>query len=71
MTYRELGLSACLVLCVLPTHAQEQTVTPKEIQDAWVGRALAGTTGSGAPVTDLIHSSRPHRQGRLAAQLKR
>jgi hypothetical protein len=54
MTYRKLGLSACLVLCVLPTYAQEQTVTPKEIQDTWVGRTLTGTSSSGAPVTMRI-----------------
>lgn len=34
---------------VMPASAQDQPVTPKEIQDTWVGRTLSGSTASGAP----------------------
>ena len=33
-----------------PSLAQDAAVSPKEIQDAWVGKDLSGTTGSGAKV---------------------
>jgi hypothetical protein len=36
--------------------AQEAPVTPKEIEDTWVGRTLVGTTAAGAPVTLMLLS---------------
>jgi hypothetical protein len=44
--------AACLLACVAGTGlAQEAPVTPKEIEDTWVGKTLVGTTGAGAPAT--------------------
>jgi hypothetical protein len=44
--------AACLLACVAGTGlAQEAPVTPKEIEDTWVGRTLIGTTAGGAPAT--------------------
>lgn len=36
---------------LVPAYAQEQPVTPKEIQDTWVSKTLVGTTAGGAPAT--------------------
>lgn len=42
--------AACLLASVSGTGlAQEAPVTPKEIEDTWVGRTLVGTTAAGAP----------------------
>jgi hypothetical protein len=47
-----LGLPLLLVLCCAMEQpsAQETPVTPKEIQDTWIGRELLGSAASGAPV---------------------
>lgn len=31
-------------------HAQQNLVSPQEIQTTWVGKSVIGTTGAGAPV---------------------
>lgn len=36
--------------------AQDQPVTPKEIQDTWVARSLLGTTAKGVAVTMKIQA---------------
>ena len=44
--------AACLIACAPAIAlAQEAPVTPKEIEDTWVGRTLVGTTAAGAPAT--------------------
>jgi hypothetical protein len=47
--------SALFVTCTL-AHAQDQTVTSKEIQDTWVGKALIGTTPKGAAATVILRA---------------
>jgi len=46
-----LAIAAMFSIVFVPAHAQEQTVTAKEIQDTWVGKTLVGTTANGAPAT--------------------
>ena len=36
---------------LITAYAQEQSVSPREIQDTWVGKTLIGTTGNGTPAT--------------------
>jgi hypothetical protein len=44
--------AACLLASVSGAGlAQEAPVTPKEIEDTWVGKTLVGTTAAGAPAT--------------------
>lgn len=43
------AMCACFTAPV--AFAQELAVTPKEIQDEWVGKVLIGTTPNGAPAT--------------------
>jgi hypothetical protein len=45
-----------LALACTSVSAQDQPVTSKEIQDAWTGKTLLGTTSSGAPVTMKLQS---------------
>ena len=45
------ALASLLCVIFMPANAQEQLVTPKEIQDTWVTKTLVGTTASGAPAT--------------------
>ena len=55
-TSRQLAFT---VLCsiVLPVAlAQEQAVTPKEIQDTWVSKTLVGRTAGGAAATLKLES---------------
>ena len=42
-----LAVFGCLLLAT--AHAQERPVTPKEIEDTWIGKSLVGTTPNGAP----------------------
>ena len=51
MRYFTFAIPALLATVLIPAQAQEQPVTPKEIQDTWVGRTMVGTTASGAPAT--------------------
>ena len=51
MTY---GKAASVVVCAcltMPALAQEQSVTPNEIQETWAGKTLVGTTAGGAPAS--------------------
>lgn len=50
-----LMMSPMLVL-MSPVAAQESLMTAKEIQDAWVGKTVLGTTANGAPVALKLHS---------------
>ncbi len=43
--------ASILAIACASAHAQEQQVTPKEIEATWVGKTLVGTAASGAPVT--------------------
>ncbi|HQR10285.1 MAG TPA: hypothetical protein PLW68_03060 [Casimicrobiaceae bacterium] len=48
--------ASCFAACILAfsctsAYAQEQQVSPREIEATWVGKTLAGTAASGAPVT--------------------
>ncbi len=45
------AITVILSAVFAPAYAQEQPVTPKEIQDTWVTKTLIGTTANGAPVT--------------------
>lgn len=47
MRRQALSVAAIAVLGVLPVIAFGQTLGPKEIQEAWVGKTLNGTTGAG------------------------
>src|SRR5438552_3891122 len=51
MKRRKLAIATFLSVALVPAYAQEQPVTPKEIQDAWVGKSLVGKTAGGAPAT--------------------
>jgi hypothetical protein len=51
MRYRTFATTVLLFIVFAPVHAQEQPVTPKEIQETWVGKTLVGTTANGAPAT--------------------
>lgn len=50
MRSRQVGALSAAVLALLhsSTHAQDGPVSPKEIQETWVGAELTGTTASGA-----------------------
>ena len=50
MKYGRFAVPALIAVCV-PAYAQEQQVTPKEIQETWVAKVLIGTTANGAPAT--------------------
>src|SRR5450432_202042 len=45
------AIAALFCVIFVPAYAEEQLVTPKEIQDTWVTKTLVGTTASGAPAT--------------------
>ncbi len=49
MQCRTLAIAVPLCVVVTPAYAEEQPVTPQEIQDTWVGRSLVGATPSGTP----------------------
>jgi hypothetical protein len=51
MNYCKFAITAYFAAAFVPAYAQEQPVTPKEIQDAWVAKVLIGTTANGAPAT--------------------
>jgi hypothetical protein len=51
MNGRKLAVAALLFTLFAPALAQEQAVTPKELQDTWVGRTLVGSTAGGAAAT--------------------
>ena len=51
MNRRNLEIAAFLSAVLVPAYGQGQSVTPKEIQDAWVGKSLIGKTAGGAPAT--------------------
>ena len=52
VTKRHAIAGAALLSAVLTAaYAQEQPVTPKEIQETWVNKTLVGTTANGAPAT--------------------
>lgn len=43
--------ASMLVLVCLVAYAQEQPITPQDIQANWLGKTLVGTTATGAPAT--------------------
>jgi len=49
-------LAATALALAAPAFAQDQVVTPREIQDAWVGKTLVGKTTGGAAVTLKLQS---------------
>jgi hypothetical protein len=51
MNCRQLAIAALFATVLTPAYAQEQLVTPKEIQDTWVSKTLVGKTASGEAVT--------------------
>ena len=51
MNCRRLAIAAIVSAVLSPAYAQEQAVTPKEIQDTWVSRPLVGKTARGAAAT--------------------
>lgn len=51
MKYYAFAIAAFFSVVFVPAYAQEQPVTPKEIQDDWVSKTLTGTTANGAPAT--------------------
>ncbi|MBK7079552.1 MAG: hypothetical protein IPN24_07170 [Betaproteobacteria bacterium] len=51
MQPHRLVLAALVCSLTVPALAQDQPVTPKEIQETWVGKTLSGTNASGGPVT--------------------
>jgi len=68
VTERHAIAGAALLSAVLTAaYAQEQPVTPKEIQETWVNKTLVGTTANGAPATIRLQADgsaslpgRPH-----------
>lgn len=53
---RTLALSALAAVCCTAV-AQDPAVSPKEIQETWVGKELIGTTPSGSRVTMSLEAS--------------
>ena len=51
MRCRMLAVTVFFSAVLVPAYAQEQPVTPKEIQETWVSKTLVGTTAAGAPAT--------------------
>ena len=51
MNPRKLAIAALLPIMLAPAYAQEQAITPKEIQDTWVSKTLVGKTAGGATAT--------------------
>jgi hypothetical protein len=51
MNCRKVAMAALASRVLAPAYAQEQAVTPKEIQDTWVSKSLVGKTASGAAAT--------------------
>ncbi len=49
MMFRNFSLIALSLSAFVLAYAQEGSITPKEIQDTWVGKTLVGTTANGAP----------------------
>src|SRR4029079_354986 len=56
MNGHKLTAAALLSTLLAPAFAQEQVVSPREIQDAWVGKTLVGKTPGGAAVTLKLQS---------------
>lgn len=46
----------CGSIAAFGTMSQEAAISPKEIQDQWVGRTLVGTTANGGKVTMVLRS---------------
>jgi hypothetical protein len=56
MRWLMFAITPLLATASIPAHAQELPVTPKEIQDNWVGKNLVGTTANGTPATVKLQS---------------
>ncbi len=50
-----IALVSALLACT-SAYAQDVPVTPKEIQDTWVGKTLVGSTANGAAATMRLHA---------------
>ncbi len=54
---RKILLTMSLTAAVVtPVAAQESLMTAKEIQDAWVGKTVTGTTATGASVVLMLQN---------------
>jgi len=51
----QLALALSALAAASTATAQETAVTPREIQDRWVGRTLIGATAKGGPVNLMLH----------------
>jgi hypothetical protein len=51
MTYGRAASALVFACLTTSASAQEQSVTPTEIQETWVGKTPVGTTASGTPAT--------------------
>ena len=49
-------ITVLILFSATVAHAQEQPISPKEIQDTWVGKTLIGTAANGAAVTMKIQA---------------